>query len=74
MSSLNTVECYQPDTDTWTTITPMQKHRSAGGVIGFEGYVYALGGHDGLSIFDSVSFSQCLSCISFQSNIKIGSY
>lgn len=55
VSSLNTVECYQPDTDAWTTITPMQKHRSAGGVIGFEGYVYALGGHDGLSIFDSVS-------------------
>lgn len=55
VSSLNTVECYQPDTDTWTIITSMQKHRSAGGVIAFEGFVYALGGHDGLSIFDSVT-------------------
>lgn len=55
VSSLNTVECYHPETDTWTIITSMQKHRSAGGVIGFEGYVYALGGHNGLSIFDSVS-------------------
>lgn len=54
VSSLNTVECYHPDSDTWTTIPPMQKHRSAGGVIGFEGFVYALGGHDGLSIFDTV--------------------
>lgn len=55
ISSLNTVECYHPETDTWTIIPSMQKHRSAGGVIGFEGYVYALGGHNGLSIFDSVS-------------------
>lgn len=33
----------------------MQKHRSAGGVLAFDGYIYALGGHDGLQIFDSVS-------------------
>lgn len=32
----------------------MMKHRSAGAVAAFEGYIYALGGHDGLSIFDSV--------------------
>lgn len=55
MSSLNIVECYQPDLDRWTIITPMQKHRSAGGVVAFDGYIYILGGHDGLSIFDSVS-------------------
>lgn len=55
VSSLNIVECYQPDLDRWTIITPMQKHRSAGGVVAFDGYIYILGGHDGLSIFDSVS-------------------
>lgn len=32
----------------------MMKYRSAGGVSALGGYVYALGGHDGLSIFDSV--------------------
>jgi hypothetical protein len=32
----------------------MNQHRSAGGVVAFQGYIYALGGHDGLSIYDSV--------------------
>ena len=32
----------------------MMKYRSAGGVAALGKYVYALGGHDGLSIFDSV--------------------
>lgn len=32
----------------------MMKYRSAGGVAALGGYIYALGGHDGLSIFDSV--------------------
>lgn len=32
----------------------MMKYRSAGGVASLGKYVYALGGHDGLSIFDSV--------------------
>lgn len=32
----------------------MMKYRSAGGVASLGEYVYALGGHDGLSIFDSV--------------------
>jgi len=55
VTSLNTVECYQPDKDVWTVVASMIKHRSAGGVVAFEGYIYALGGHDGLSIFDSVT-------------------
>ena len=50
------MESYDPNCDTWTSIPPMNKHRSAAGVIGvsFDNHVYALGGHDGLSIFDSV--------------------
>lgn len=32
----------------------MMKYRSAGGVAPLSGYVFCLGGHDGLSIFDSV--------------------
>jgi kelch-like protein 18 len=54
VTSLNTVECYQPDRDEWSMMARMMKHRSAGAVAAFEGYIYALGGHDGLSIFDSV--------------------
>jgi kelch-like protein 18 len=55
VTSLNTVECYQPDKDEWSVVARMIKHRSAGGVVAFEGFIYALGGHDGLSIFDSVT-------------------
>lgn len=38
----------------WLMVTSMSKHRSAAGVVAFEGRICALGGHDGLSIFDSV--------------------
>lgn len=54
ITSLSTVECYCPTTDTWKKVAPMMRYRSAGGVAALRGYVYALGGHDGLSIFDSV--------------------
>jgi kelch-like protein 18 len=32
----------------------MIKHRSAAGVVALQNFVYAIGGHDGMSIFDSV--------------------
>ena len=35
-------------------ITSVTKHRSAAGVVQPFGKIYALGGHNGLSIFDSV--------------------
>lgn len=38
-------------------VTSMSRHRSAAGVVAFEDHIYALGGHDGLSIFDSVIIS-----------------
>ncbi|XP_071455717.1 kelch-like protein 18 [Hetaerina americana] len=38
----------------WEAVALMSKHRSAGGVVAFQGHIYALGGHDGLTIFDSV--------------------
>ena len=41
-------------------LSNMLKHRSAAGVTVLDGEIYACGGHDGLSIFDSVS---CLSKI-----------
>ncbi|XP_023218011.1 kelch-like protein 18 [Centruroides sculpturatus] len=54
VSSLNTVECYNPDKDEWTMVTSKSKHRSAAGVVAFEVHIYALGGHNGLSIFEQV--------------------
>ena len=36
------------------TITISPQHRSAAGVVQLLGKMYALGGHNGLSIFDSV--------------------
>ena len=59
VSSLNSVEMYDPPSNRWTMIAGMEKHRSAGGIAVLDGQVYAMGGHDGLSIFDSV----CLSCV-----------
>lgn len=53
-SSLNSVEMFEPETDEWTMISSMEKHRSAAGVVVLDGQIYAIGGHDGLSIFDSV--------------------
>lgn len=53
-TSLNTVECYNPEKDTWTLVPSMMKHRSAGGVLALDGYLYAIGGHDGLTIFNLV--------------------
>ena len=55
MSSLNSVEMYDPETDEWTMVSSMEKHRSAAGVVVLDNQIYAIGGHDGLSIFDSVS-------------------
>lgn len=55
-TSLRTVECYFPESNRWAMMAPMIKHRSAAGVVALGHYVYAIGGHDGMSIFDSVSY------------------
>ena len=48
------LERYCPLSDSWEKIASMNKFRSAGGGASLRGCVWALGGHDGLSIFDSV--------------------
>ena len=57
VSSLSSVERYDPAANQWSLACHMTRHRSAAGVTVFDGQIYALGGHDGLSIFDSVSSS-----------------
>ena len=56
ISSLDTVERYDPDLDEWKNIARMNKNRSAAGVVHLDGKIYALGGHNGLSIFESVEY------------------
>jgi len=54
VSSLDTVETYDPAADLWTMGPNMNKQRSAAGVVEVKGRIFALGGHNGLSIFESV--------------------
>ena len=54
LSSLDTVERFDPGENGWSMVSNMTKHRSAAGVVTLLGKIYALGGHNGLSIFDSV--------------------
>ena len=54
LSSLDTVERFDPAENGWSMVSNMTKHRSAAGVVTLLGKIYALGGHNGLSIFDSV--------------------
>ena len=41
----------------WTVVTEMSASRSAAGVTVFDGRIFVSGGHDGLQIFNTVSFS-----------------
>ncbi|KAF6130635.1 kelch like family member 28 [Phyllostomus discolor] len=50
----NSVECWNPDTNTWTSLERMNEHRSTLGVVVLAGELYALGGYDGQSYLQSV--------------------
>ncbi|XP_008330358.1 kelch-like protein 10 isoform X2 [Cynoglossus semilaevis] len=50
---LQTAECYNPNTNQWTMITPMIRRRCEHGVVAHAGCVYAVGGNDGIC---------CLNC------------
>lgn len=47
MSHLRSVECFNPITNEWTTITPMSQPRTGLSVAVLNGLLYAVGGHDG---------------------------
>ncbi|KAF7666385.1 hypothetical protein LDENG_00107800 [Lucifuga dentata] len=44
---LSSAECYCPETDQWTLISPMSINRSGVGVITFQDHIFAVGGFDG---------------------------
>jgi hypothetical protein len=46
---LDSVEFYDPGTNVWTLITPMLSRRSGTGAVSFNGFLYAVGGYDGVN-------------------------
>lgn len=51
---LNSVECYNPNLNTWTPIAKMCKKRCGPGVGVLDGVLYAVGGEDGSKTLKSV--------------------
>lgn len=51
---LNSVECYHPENDEWTMVSPMKCSRSGAGVASLGQYIYVIGGYDGNSQLNSV--------------------
>lgn len=52
---LNIVERYCPETNKWKIVSSMHNCRYSLSVVAFEGFIYALGGHDGNVVLDTVS-------------------
>lgn len=50
----NSVECWDPDTNTWTSLERMFESRSTLGAVVLAGELYALGGYDGQSYLRTV--------------------
>lgn len=50
---MNSGEVYDPETNQWTFIPPMNSSRSGLGVVGYEGEIYALGGFNGVARMNS---------------------
>lgn len=45
-SCLKSVECFDPHTNKWTLCAQMSKRRGGVGVTTWNGFLYAIGGHD----------------------------
>ncbi len=54
LKTLNNLECFDPKTGEWTTLSPMLTHRHGVGVAVLSGPIYAVGGHDGWSYLNTV--------------------
>jgi N-acetylneuraminic acid mutarotase len=53
-NSLNTVEEYDPQQDSWTVKSPMPTSRMGLGANSVNGRIYAIGGYDGLTFLGTV--------------------
>lgn len=54
LRTLNSVDSYNPCSDTWESVVPMCSYRHGVGVATMCGPLYAVGGHDGWSYLSSV--------------------
>lgn len=46
---------YSPDTDSWSTdVAPLSSPRSGVCLVAMDGYLYAIGGHDGITAMNTV--------------------
>ena len=54
LQTLNTVDCFDPVTNSWLSIPPMCSYRHGVSVATLCGPLYAVGGHDGWSYLSSV--------------------
>ena len=54
LQTLNTVDCFDPVTNSWLSVPPMCSYRHGVGVATLCGPLYAVGGHDGWSYLSSV--------------------
>ncbi|CAG9115589.1 unnamed protein product [Plutella xylostella] len=51
---LNSVECYYPENNCWSSVKPMTTARSGAGVAALSQYIYVVGGYDGSQQLASV--------------------
>ena len=61
-NAVDTVEEYDPATDTWTSATPMLTARGYLGAATVGGNTYAIGGYDGVSLRDIVEAAVVAGC------------
>ena len=50
---LQTAEYYNPQTNQWTLVAPMNSRRSGVSIIAHDGFIYAIGGFDGVARLNS---------------------
>ena len=68
---LKDVECYDPQTDTWTNVAPLSQSRSATGVTVMKDRLYALGGFNGQFLSSVEVFDPRLNQWSFVAPMSI---
>ena len=57
---LDTVESYDPHSDSWTIVTNLSSPRCLGSLVALKGCLYAIGGYDGASVLLSLQVCTCV--------------
>lgn len=57
--AINSVEKYDPNSNEWRMVAPMNKRRCGVGVAVLNDLLYAVGGHDGQSYLNSIERLVC---------------